>query len=48
MLRVLDDMVFTPSLAATVLIHMRLINDVVYQEESMRLINNMRLIARCT
>ena len=29
------------------LMHMRLINDAVYQEGSMRLINNMHLIARC-
>ena len=43
--------VFTRSLAVVVyrlyLMHMRLINDAVYHEGSRRLINNMRLIARC-
>ena len=37
-------MVFTRRHRVLYLLHMRLINDALYQEGSMRLINNMRLI----
>ena len=51
-LRVLDAMDFTQlgsrRLRVLYLMHMSLINDAVYQEGSMRLINNMHLIARCS